>query len=346
MKINLNQAIELLNNKQIIGIPTETVYGLAARYDQKEAIQKIFKTKERPESNPLIIHIGNSDPLGDLKKLVLDIPAYVPELIKQFWPGPLTMVFYKKPLIDDLITAGQNTVGIRMPQHPLTLELINQLGAALVAPSANKFCKLSPTSAAEVESALGSKIPVLDGGPCSVGIESTIVSVLNHDRLDILRPGMITAETLSQITGLPCHESFKNTQAHQQSSIKTPGAYLVHYAPNKPLFLINSAYQNNPKDFLNFLEKILKKIGPDKKFYYLTFQKKDFLSQENITQIITPQTPTAYAEKLYGLLHQADRSENHQAILIDLPPEKSEWQGIENRLLKAGVLPSGFLSFL
>jgi len=338
MKINLNQALELLNNKDIIAIPTETVYGLAARYDQKDAIQKIFKTKERPESNPLILHIGNLDPLAELKKLVLRIPDYVPKLIQQCWPGPLTLVFYKKPQIDDLITANQNTLAIRMPKHPLTLELINQLGAPLVAPSANKFCKLSPTSAGEVESALGFDIPVLDGGPCSVGIESTIVSVLHDKHLDILRPGMITADTLIQITGLPCHESWRNKQAHQQSLIKTPGAYLVHYAPNKPLFLIDRSYQNHSEDFF----KLLEKINQYQSFDYLTFQKKEFLSQKNmnqINQIIMPANAQAYAEKLYGLLHQADSS-NHEAILIDLPKEEPEWLGIKDRLFKAGILLS------
>ncbi len=303
MKVNLQQAIDRLNRGGVVAIPTETVYGLAARYDLPQAVNKVFALKQRPKDHPLIIHVADFEAL---KALTTGVGVVAEQLAKAFWPGPLTLVLPKSGLVSRDITGSQNSVAIRMPNHPLTLSLIEAVGP-LVAPSANRFTQLSPTSAEEVEFALGLETLVLEGGKCSVGVESAIVSLLNPERLSVLRPGMISAQQISEVTGLPCDEGWKNKHA----GVKVPGAHWVHYAPKKPLHL----FEAHQSDLLAGYVK----NNPD------------------ALRIALPQEPALCARQLYSLLRKADAADS-KSLCIILPPEKEEWSAIRDRLLKAGHL--------
>lgn len=304
MKVNLEQALNLLNNNDICAVPTETVYGLAARFDNNQAIKKIFAAKQRPLNHPLIVHIGSKTWLD---KLANDLPDYVQPLIDAFWPGPLTLVLKKQNLVSDLITAGQSTVAIRMPRQQQFLELLTHLDCPVVAPSANQFCQTSPTVASHVEQGLGESMPVIDGGPCKVGIESTIVLATNPTKLTILRPGIISSDMLSDNAQVPCEQV-------SQPSVKVAGSHKIHYRPQTPLYV---SEQPLGTEELN-----------DDSLYMLLNGKAS-----NNT-IIMPNDPIEYASMLYASWH-SEQAKTADTIIIELPPNESQWQGIRDRILKA-----------
>jgi L-threonylcarbamoyladenylate synthase len=302
MRVSFETAVSQLKSGGVVAIPTETVYGLAARYDLPGAVNQVFALKQRPKNHPLIVHVADFEAL---KTLTAGVGMMVAEqLAKAFWPGPLTLVLPKSNLVMHDITGGQDSVAVRMPNHPLTLSLIEAVGA-LVAPSANRFTQLSPTSAEEVELALGTETLVLEGGPCLVGVESTIVSLLDPKRLSVLRPGMISAQQISEVAGLPCDEGWKNKHA----GVKVPGAHLVHYAPKKPLYLFEIDQSQRLVRYV--------KNNPD------TFK------------ILLPQEPKLCARQLYSLLRAADLGDS-ESLCVLLPPEKEAWFAIRDRLFKAG----------
>jgi len=222
----LNQAISLLAQSDVVAIPTETVYGLAARIDRPEGIDRIFTTKERPDFDPLIVHVAGID---QAKSCTLEWNEIAQKLAEAFWPGPLTLVLKKAPHINPKITSGLESVGLRCPNHPITLNLIKKTGP-LAAPSANRFGKTSPTSALHVRHEFADKVFILDGGSCTIGIESTVVGVFN-DHLEVYRPGMITPSMLAEASGV-------NTVVKE--SPVAPGALKHHYMPDVPMYLVNS----------------------------------------------------------------------------------------------------------
>ena len=218
------EAINLLTDSQVVALPTETVYGLAGRYDSAEAIQRIFETKERPHFDPLIVHVSNAD---QAKELVKSWPGLAQTLADAFWPGPLTMVLPKNDNVSDRITSGLPTVALRSPDHRGFRSIIADLGIPLAAPSANRFGKTSPTTAEHVESEFDGKVPVMDGGPCTIGLESTVVAI-ELDRIQILRPGAITEEMIKKVV---------NVDVSTQSREDSPGHLKNHYEPDAPLYL-------------------------------------------------------------------------------------------------------------
>jgi L-threonylcarbamoyladenylate synthase len=219
---DLKKFIDLLNSGDIVAFPTETVYGLGANAWNPSAIQKVFKTKGRPSDNPLIVHISNID---QLQEFVSEVPESADTLIEKFWPGPLTLVFKKEPKVLDLITAGLDTVAIRMPDHKLALELIKETGP-LVAPSANKSGRPSPTKPEHVKADFGEDLPVIDGGSTEVGIESTVLDLTSETPV-ILRPGKIGKKEIEDVLGKKVALSnHKNT-----STPKSPGQKYSHYKP-------------------------------------------------------------------------------------------------------------------
>jgi L-threonylcarbamoyladenylate synthase len=223
---NIIIAADVLQQDDLVAIPTETVYGLAANALHPEAVVKIFETKNRPHFDPLIVHVASLD---SAKSLVKFFPEKAERLAKAFWPGPLTVVLEKNERIPDIVTSGLSTVGIRMPDHPLTLELLQNLDFPLAAPSANPFGYVSPTNAQHVEDQLGELIPViLDGGPCRVGLESTIVDC-TADIPVVLRMGGITVEHIQEVIGRV------DVKTSSTSSPKAPGMLISHYAPRKPI---------------------------------------------------------------------------------------------------------------
>jgi L-threonylcarbamoyladenylate synthase len=230
---NIDEAIKHLEQNEVVGIPTETVYGLGANAFSEKAIQKVFAVKKRPYSNPLIVHV---DRIAEVKQLVRDVPDTAEALLESFSPGPLTLLLKKNSLISNLVTAGRFEVAIRIPSHPLTLELLRRVDFPLVAPSANLFTTISPTHPTHVVKNFFGKIPyVLDGGACPVGIESTVVGFEKDGTPVIYRQGAISAEEVKLVTG-------KVRMKNSSGTGISPGTHLHHYAPYTPLFLVDKFY--------------------------------------------------------------------------------------------------------
>jgi L-threonylcarbamoyladenylate synthase len=229
----IEYASELIRKGQLVVFPTETVYGLGADALQPQAVESIFAAKGRPFSDPLIVHIADR---SILPTLVADVPSIAYKLMEAFWPGPLTLVLSAGPRVPRLITAGLPTVAIRMPRHPIALALIRTVGSPIAAPSANRFMHVSPTTAQHVLTDLNGRVPlILDGGPCKVGMESTVLDLCSN-RATILRPGGISLEALRMV--LPEVQLSQTTTDHQQAGPQmSPGQMLIHYSPAVPTFL-------------------------------------------------------------------------------------------------------------
>lgn len=218
------RAAEILQRGGLVAFPTETVYGLGANALDAAAVARIFEAKGRPASSPLIVHVGS---IEMARSLALAWPEAAEKLARSFWPGPLTMVVPKKPTIPDRVTGGLPSVGLRMPDHPIALELLRVAGIPLAAPSANRFTRLSPTTAEHVREGLGDAVDlILDGGPCTVGIESTVISLVRPVPR-ILRPGMISQPQIESVIG----------PVETGAGSESPGQHAKHYSPRTPVFL-------------------------------------------------------------------------------------------------------------
>ena len=228
---DITYAAELLKSGKTVAIPTETVYGLAANGFDEDAVINIFEIKQRPRFNPLILHIGNWEMLETISN---QVPEVLLSLAKAFWPGPLTILVPKTEAVHDIITAGSPLVAVRMPNHPITLSLLQQLPFPLAAPSANTFGTISPTNAQHVENQLGGALDyILDGGECAIGVESTIVKVNEFGRVVILRPGGISAGDMEKVIG------YQPESADADHPTEAPGMLKSHYAPKIPLVIGN-----------------------------------------------------------------------------------------------------------
>ena len=227
---DINLAIRILEAGDLVAVPTETVYGLAGNAFNEEAVLKIFEVKNRPSFDPLIVHVAD---IKQVDQIVTDIPPSVSALAERFWPGPLTILLQKRDSVPDVVTSGLDTVAVRVPNHPLTLELIKSIDFPLAAPSANPFGYVSPTTVKHVNDQLGGSISyILDGGTCHVGIESTIIGFQDGVPM-IFRLGGIPIEEIEAITGKV------RIKAHSSSRPSAPGSLESHYAPGKPVFLEN-----------------------------------------------------------------------------------------------------------
>jgi len=310
---NIEQAVSLLKKGDLVAIPTETVYGLAADIANEQAVMQIFALKNRPNTHPLIIHISDTK---QLPQYAVNIPSYVEPLVRHFWPGPLTLVLYKSQLVGDWVTGGQDTVGIRMPKHPLALELIERTGTPLAAPSANRFGKISPTQVEHVTAEFGDSIHVLDGGHCEVGIESTIIDATEEGSCTVLRPGMISIEAIKAVLG-----SKITIQQPTQHSKKVSGTLESHYAPHKPTYLFNSIEE---------LKAI--KAEHSVSIYGLILSDKNATLCERGIKMSS--TPTDYAHELYDALRKADNSDC-EFIAIERPQGSLDWAAILDRLQRS-----------
>ncbi len=235
---SVGQAAEILRAGGIVAMPTETVYGLAANAYDARAVARVFEAKRRPSFDPLIVHIADAD---GLERVAAEVPEAARRVMERCWPGPLTMIFRKRPDIPDIVTSGLPTVGIRMPSHPTARELIRAAGLPLAAPSANPFGYISPTTAEHVREQLGDAVDaILDGGPCAVGVESTILAWNGEGHPVLLRAGGTPVETLEEILGPVGRPAPRMPTAPQNS----PGQLPSHYAPHTPLSLTAS-----PEDY-------------------------------------------------------------------------------------------------
>lgn len=310
---DITKALKLLSDEQVVAIPTETVYGLAGNIYSEKAIKAIFETKKRPFFNPLIVHISSVDYLTE-------IVEYIPEkaklLAEAFWPGPITLVLKKKDSIPDLITAGKDTVAVRVPNHPLTLELLNQLPFPLAAPSANPFSSISPTTAQHVEAYFKDTIKmVLDGGPCKSGIESTIIGFEGDDPI-IYRLGSTSIEDIEAIVG---KIEIKNKK---EVSPDAPGMLERHYAPKTKTVLTDT-----------ILEAL--RLYKNKRVGLITFQSE--IENSNIeVQIALSKSGdlTESASNLYDVLHQLDKM-HLDIIIAEKFPDYGLGKSINDRLERA-----------
>lgn len=308
---DIETALRCLKNGQLVGIPTETVYGLAANALDAAAVAKIFSAKNRPFFDPLIVH---THALSEVHRYVRSMPDKARLLAEVFWPGPLTLVLPKAELIPDLVTAGQDTVGIRVPSHPLCLELLRQLDFPVAAPSANPFGYVSPTTAQHVVDQLGDKVCyVLDGGPCSVGVESTIVGFREEEPV-IYRLGGTSIEAIVSVVG-PVLE-----QISASSNPAAPGQLDVHYSPKCRVILSDDALATDSFDiaYLRY-HKTLPHIAADRQM------------------ILSPhQNAEEAAINLFAMLRKLD-SQGFRCIVAELLPEIGLGRAINDRLRRAAA---------
>lgn len=303
--IDLSTALNSLEKGEVVAIPTETVYGLAASLAFPKAIETVFALKKRPTHHPLILHLAKQDWLDDYAET---IPSYVQTLVSTFCPGPLTLILRRSKKVPLLVTGGQDTVGIRFPAHPITQTLIQQVGYPLAAPSANRFGRISPTCPEHVFSEFGNTVKILDGGICELGIESTIVDATHPEHCAILRHGHVTHRDLQSVLEPTTRVLHTPLQSRQVS-----GTLKKHYAPAKPAFLFSTTAE------LLALQA--------------RFSSLDILSY-SIYPTTMPSSPIAYSKVLYHQLRLADASPS-QAIAIESPPHTPEWVAVHDRLSRA-----------
>ncbi len=310
---SLSQAVQALKDGDVIGLPTETVYGLAADAMNVSAVRKIFALKGRPVDHPLIVHIADG---AQLPKWAIDIPEEAYVLAQHFWPGPLTMILRKHADVPDEVTGGQDTVGLRCPAHPLALTLLQQLGGGVAAPSANRFGRISPTTAQHVRDEFGDSVPVvLDGGECEVGIESTIVD-LSSKQPRLLRPGMISQHEIEAVIG-PI-----GMEAHRESP-RVSGSLAAHYAPRTPMQMLARA---------ELISEYVRKTDQDLRCEVLCLDSLP----DGMQGIILSSEYHAYAHGLYAAMRELDNRDANY-LLIEKTPQTTEWLAVNDRLNRALV---------
>ena len=320
----VEQAVALLREGAVVALPTETVYGLAANAFDVTAVQNIYNVKGRPARNPVIVHVAS---LAMAHDCVSVWPEEAEKLARQFWPGPLTLVLPRVAAIPDVVAAGGNTVGVRLPSHPLIRRVIEACKFPLAAPSANPANQLSPTTAGHVLEGLRGKIPlIVDAGPTSVGIESTVLD-LSSARPRILRPGMISAKQIGQAIGQEITSASGATPA--SGDLKSPGLLKKHYSPRA--WMMVASWKNEGE-----LSALVKECGVKPEATHV-------ISYEHIPEAnpfgrvaIIPYDEDAYARAIYAELHRSDEL-GAVLILVERPPAGEKWEGIRDRLARASA---------
>jgi L-threonylcarbamoyladenylate synthase len=295
---DIQKAAGILRSGGLVVFPTETVYGLGANALDAEAVRWIYALKGRPATSPLIVHVAS---IEQARELAAEWPEEAEELAREYWPGPLTLVLPKKAVIPDEVTAGLPTVGLRMPRHPIALELLRAAQVPIAAPSANRFTQLSPTTAQHVHEAFGEETPfLLDGGACEVGLESTVIAV-TKDSLEVLRPGMAFIEDAI------------SPEEPLEAAHRAPGQHKKHYSPRTRVLLVHHGH-----------------VPQQGRGAYLWIEREAAAART----LHMPAQPKAYAAKLYRCLHELDR-EGLDWIAVELPPDTQEWSAIRDRLTRA-----------
>lgn len=311
------EAAALLRAGGLVALPTETVYGLGADASNVDALARIFELKGRPSNHPLIVHLGDVD---QLERWARNVPSVARQLIARFWPGPLTLVLHKQPAVPDLVTGGQDTVAVRMPAHPVALELLQVFGGGIAAPSANRFGRISPTTAEHVREEFGDRCPmVLDGGPCNVGLESTILSLVDSTPR-VLRPGGIVPADLEEVLGeLP---RFVDTTQPQP---RVPGALKAHYAPVTALAVL-------PADRLWDVAAARAHAGD--RIAVLCVEGPPAYADPRLHIASLPASHAGYAQGFYATLRALDRK-GYTRIYVEAPPSDTAWLDVWDRLERA-----------
>lgn len=317
---SVQEAIHWLASGQPVALPTETVYGLAAPLDDVSCIKKIYALKQRPANNPLIVHVLGIEQLQQ----VAEVSPLAEKLVQHFWPGPLTLVLKRKEIVPNIVTAGQTTVAVRSPQNPLFREVIRTLGQPLVAPSANKFQHISPTSAQQVSQDMGDVLNyILNGGPCQFGLESTILSLLNNSPT-LLRPGPISKEQLQDFLSMAIKD--RDSAIHEDKPLLSPGLYKKHYSPKTPLYWIEKLESYQPTEaYRSIFEQNSAHVflmPPNR-----TLQASEF--------VLSPQGDLQEAAAhLFSMLQHLDML-GFQSIWIEKAPNVGIGRAINDRLSRA-----------
>lgn len=314
---SIEEVIAALRDGQVVAIPTETVYGLAADATNECALELIYEVKGRPRRNPLIVHFASKELAW---KAGSEIPDTARRLANRFWPGPLTLIIRKQAAVSPIITAGQETVAVRVPSHPVALELLKFFPRGLAAPSANRYTKVSPTTAEHVVKDLEGRLDlVLDGGACAIGIESTIVDCTQPQPV-LLRPGYITVEELEQTLGIPV--MFRNV-----GGTLSPGQHAVHYAPDAKVHL-------SEPDKIDHLIAGLRDRGEAP----LVISAQTPHLGTSVTWWQIPDDPAEFARRIYGYLREAD-AVGFKTVVIATPNQDGIGRAILDRLEKAAQSP-------
>jgi L-threonylcarbamoyladenylate synthase len=318
----VRRAAERLRAGEVVALPTETVYGLAANALDETAVAKIFRIKGRPAHNPIIVHVAGDEMA---RGCVKDFSALAEKFSKAFWPGPLTLVLPRAEKIPDAVTAGGDTVGVRWPSHPFMQAVIRECGFPLAAPSANLSNQISPTNAEHVRAQLGGKISlIVDGGQSQVGIESTVLD-LTVSPPRVLRPGMIHAESLAAVAENIQHSTFN----FQHSTLRSPGLLAKHYSPKAKLLVLS--WQNDAE----LQAQLVTRHASLATCFVIAHTKiPGGFPAENVSVI--PHDAEAFARALYAELHRCDAA-GAKLIVVESPPDSPEWSGIADRLRRAAA---------
>ena len=308
MNPEIRRAAEILRAGGLVAFPTETVYGLGADASNAKAVARLYAVKGRPPDHPVIVHFASAT---EAFQYARQIPPDARRLAGKYWPGPLTLVLEKSDKAKDFVTAGQPSVGVRVPSHPVAQALLKAFGGGIAAPSANRFGRVSPTTAAHVREDLGADVDlVLEGGPSEVGIESTILD-LSGDGVVLLRPGKISLGEIENL-GIKVKEK-------QAASPRHSGSLERHYAPHTPARLVPTHALDREISVLKERVAVLAFSRPDERVDYW---------------LRMPREPQGYAQKLYAALRELDGA-GCELILVEAPPEAPEWAAVRDRLARA-----------
>lgn len=319
----LQAAADVLRQGGLVAFPTETVYGLGAHALDPEAVERIYEAKGRPPTNPIIVHVAS---IAQARQVAAEWSETAQALAERFWPGPLTLVVPKRAEVPDRVTAGLDTVGLRMPDHPVALRLIELAGVPVAAPSANRYTAVSPTDAAHVIDGLGGAVDIIvDAGPTSVGIESTVLS-LTGEEPRILRPGMVGAADLAELLGDVGHRGdlSEGSEVHAEAGpASSPGLAPKHYAPRAEVILYDRPGEPGITDHI---------ANPASGWIALHPPEFDHAGP---VEVLGDQ-PTDYARGLYAALHRLDAA-GVETVLIEQPPPQERWRAIRDRLQRAAT---------
>ena len=316
----VQEAAAVLHRGGLVAFPTETVYGLGADAENPAAVARIFAAKGRPADHPLIVHMARRDHLSQWSR---DIPPAAFVLARRYWPGPLTLILQRACRVPDGVTGGQDTVGLRVPDHPLALALLEVFGGGIAAPSANRFGQVSPTTAAHVREELGDAVDLLlNGGPCQVGIESTILDLSGHQPR-LLRPGAITITELEAVLE-------QSVISPGNDAPRAPGMLRSHYAPNTPLYLVPA---------VNLEAEICRRLRQRQCVAVLAMPATQL--PESCLRHHMPPHPAGWARELYAQLRALDQ-QGLDGLLIEAPPSGADWQAVSDRLARAASTHTAF----
>lgn len=315
-QLELDIAVQALRDGELVAFPTETVYGLGANALHAPAVRKIFELKGRPLSHPLIVHL---DSVRFLQRWARDVPEAATRLAEKFWPGPLTLVLPRGDKVNDLVSGGQDTVAVRVPAHPMALQLLNAFGGGIAAPSANRYGRVSPTRADHVREEFGDSVRViLDGGACNVGLESTIVACLNGT-VRLLRPGAVSLTQLKQVVGEVLGDTGEPVP-------RVPGAVIGHYAPLTPLSIVDKGE----------LDGIAAALSEGGQRIAVLAQRPPLRTYRHVTWVNAGTRVDSYAREFYNHLRTLDRA-SCARILVQAVPEDERWAAVRDRLQRAAA---------